>query len=331
MGMSYFTTVLYTRVIYFYRNAQKPAYLYMPPLWAVAWLFVVCAVTAVTLFILIVLLVTSVHSLCLNTTMIETWEVDRHKALVRRAKKNGGFVSAPGGDQLKISWQEFPYDIGVWGNICQGMGTSNPLLWFVPWADVPDNDTVWEFETNGFEEPGETWPPPDPEKIPQPKWQRRRESGAGFVLGEEMKNGDDNVVQAFKRRQEADYKKKGLRGKVSASGSGELSSYDWLEMDDSTDEEDDEFEQKGSGVKVKQGAEDEYDGATDSRHGWRNSEGESLADYGVDEDTEPELLCDDEDDLPLAELIRRRKGAHVQLGKQDLIQQSQELCAASGH
>lgn len=326
--MSYFTTVLYTRVIYFYNNSQKLADHNMPPLWAVVWLFVVCAITAVTLFILTVLLVTSVHSLCLNTTMIETWEIQRHTALVRRAKKNGGFVSAPGGSQLRITRQEFPYDIGIWANICQGMGTSNPLLWFVPWAGGPDNDSVWEFETNGFEERGETWPPPDPEKIPQPKWRRRRESGAGFVLGEEMKNGDDNVVQAFKRRQEADYKKKGLRGEVMASGSGAPGSYDWLEMDESTDEEDDGSERDGEGVMVEQGDGDEYDGATDSRHGWRNSEGERLADYGVDEDTEPELI-DDEDDVPLAELIRRRKGAHVQLDKQDLNGHFQKPFAAS--
>ena len=39
--------------------------------------------------------------------------------------------------------------------------------------------------------------------------------------------------------------------------------------------------------------------------GWRNKEGERLADFGVDE------IADfyDEDDLPLAELMRRRKAA----------------------
>ena len=35
---------------------------------------------------------------------------------------------------------------------------------------------------------------------------------------------------------------------------------------------------------------------------------ERLADYGVDDDTE---LMYDEDDVPLAELIRRRKGVKV--------------------
>lgn len=36
---------------------------------------------------------------------------------------------------------------------------------------------------------------------------------------------------------------------------------------------------------------------------WRNKEGERLADFGVDEDAE----FYDEDDLPLAELMRRRQ------------------------
>ena len=36
---------------------------------------------------------------------------------------------------------------------------------------------------------------------------------------------------------------------------------------------------------------------------WRNSEGERLKDFGVDEDAE----FYDEDDIPLAELLRRRR------------------------
>ncbi len=44
---------------------------------------------------------------------------------------------------------------------------------------------------------------------------------------------------------------------------------------------------------------------------WRNSEGERLADFGVDEDAE----FYDEDDVPLAVLLRRRKkGASTSTG-----------------
>lgn len=47
----------------------------------------------------------------------------------------------------------------------------------------------------------------------------------------------------------------------------------------------------------------ESDGLGSGEEGWRDSEGDRLNDFGVDEDTE---LCD-EDDIPLAELLRRRR------------------------
>lgn len=48
------------------------------------------------------------------------------------------------------------------------------------------------------------------------------------------------------------------------------------------------------------------DGALSSEgeEGWRNSEGDRLQDFGVDEDVE----FYDEDNVPLAELLRRRQG-----------------------
>jgi palmitoyltransferase len=42
----------------------------------------------------------------------------------------------------------------------------------------------------------------------------------------------------------------------------------------------------------------------DGEEAWRNSEGERLADFGVDEEVE----FYDEEDLPLAELMRRKQG-----------------------
>lgn len=310
-AMSYFAIVLYQRVLYFWTNSNASWQgVDEAPLWSIIWLFVVCVITAITLFILTVLLVTSVHSLVLNTTMIEQWEIQRHSALVRRAKKNGGYVATPGGGELRIEQQEFPYDVGIWNNIVQGLGSSNPLLWFLPWAGGPPNDNVWDFETNGFEEPGEHWPPPDPEKIPQPKWQRRRDSleGGGFALGISAQYGDDRVITDFKRRQEADYARKNLRSAVASSpGNANLEgSYEWLEMDESTDEDSDIEHEK---IKKELEA---YDGATESRCGWRNEEGERLADYGVDEDVEEMDVGDKgEEDLPLSELIRRRRAGQV--------------------
>lgn len=321
--MLYFAAVLYQRVVYFWNNSNKSWQgVDEAPLWSIIWLFVVCVITAITLFILTVLLVTSVQSLLLNTTMIEQWEIQRHSALVRRAKKNGGYVSTPGGGELRIAAQEFPYDVGIWTNIVQGMGSSNPLVWLLPWGGGPSNDEVWSFETNGFEEEGDIWPPPDPEKIPQPKWVRRRDSleDGGFALGKSAQYGDDRVVTDFKRRQEADYAKKGLRSAAAAAPSNANleGSYEWLELAESDESTDDGSDLDHEKIKVE--LKEEYDGTTESRYGWRNEEGERLADYGVDEDAEgmdAEVLDEDEekdeeeDDLPLSELIRRRRGGQV--------------------
>ena len=52
----------------------------------------------------------------------------------------------------------------------------------------------------------------------------------------------------------------------------------------------------------------ESDGASSAgEEAWRSSGGDRLRDFGVDEDAE----FYDEDNIPLAELIRRRKGNQV--------------------
>ena len=77
------------------------------------------------LFVLFVLLVTSIHSLTINMTMIERWEVERHEALIQRSKRLGGYVDASDGRRVRVKRQEFPYDIGIFKNLVQGMGTIN--------------------------------------------------------------------------------------------------------------------------------------------------------------------------------------------------------------
>ena len=49
--------------------------------------------------------------------------------------------------------------------------------------------------------------------------------------------------------------------------------------------------------------ESEYEEGMDGEEGWTNSDGDRLRDFGVDEDAE--VLA--EDDIPLGELLRRRK------------------------
>jgi hypothetical protein len=57
--------------------------------------------------------------------MIEGWEIERHETLLRRARHSGGFLDGPDGMKVRIKRQEFPYDIGIWNNLKQGMGTGN--------------------------------------------------------------------------------------------------------------------------------------------------------------------------------------------------------------
>lgn len=51
--------------------------------------------------------------------------MERHESLLRRARARGGYVYGPGGIKVKIVRHEFPYDIGIFSNIAQGMGSRN--------------------------------------------------------------------------------------------------------------------------------------------------------------------------------------------------------------
>lgn len=87
-------------------------------------LFTLIVVNSLTVFALFILLVRSLWSLGANTTTIESWEIERHKTLLRRARHFGGYLEAPGGAKIRMKKQEFPYDIGIWENIKAGMGGS---------------------------------------------------------------------------------------------------------------------------------------------------------------------------------------------------------------
>lgn len=87
-------------------------------------LFLLNVANFMTFFALFVLFVRSVWNLAINQTTIETWEVERHETLLRRARHFGGFLEAPGGTRVRMVRQEFPYDIGLFKNIAQGMGSN---------------------------------------------------------------------------------------------------------------------------------------------------------------------------------------------------------------
>jgi len=66
-----------------------------------------------------------VWCLAINNTSIEGWEIERHETLLQRARYLGGYLDGPDGTKVRIVRQEFPYDIGIWRNFKQGMGTGN--------------------------------------------------------------------------------------------------------------------------------------------------------------------------------------------------------------
>lgn len=210
----------------------------------------------------------------MNTTIIESWEIERHEALVERSRKNGGYVYANGGLKVRVERQEFPYDIGIWKNLCQAFGTSNVLLWLLPFGGGPGVETAARFEENGFEDESKTWPPPDPDKMPRaPRNDEPKEERKYGTLEEEK--------EAFRKRQQQDYKR-------------------WVRKE-LLDEDEDKEEESGSD-------EYEYEEGIDGELGWTNSDGDRLRDYGVDEDAEVEVVEEEEeDDIPLGELLKRRK------------------------
>lgn len=166
---------------------------------------------------------------------------------------------------MRVERQEFPYDVGIWNNLCQGMGSSNPLVWFFPLGGAPDIRSTGRYEINGFEDASKVWPPPDPEKMPRAS--RPQDVAEPMIYG-----SPEEEKEAFRRRQQKDYERYGGGGA------------------NANDEDDDEYES-------------EYEEGIDGEEGWTNSEGERLRDFGVDEDTE--IVTDD--DIPLGELLRRRK------------------------
>lgn len=117
-------------------------------------LFLLLVTNSLVLFALAILLARVIWSLALNTTTIEGWEIERHHALLRRSRVLGGFLDGPNGTKVRIERQEFPWDIGIWANICQGMGTRNFLGWLWPFSRSPAVKTGLSFPDNGIEGKG---------------------------------------------------------------------------------------------------------------------------------------------------------------------------------
>jgi palmitoyltransferase len=292
IGLGTLQKFLFTRLHTLWQNRDLPSYLGPSPL-QLAHLFTTLIANSITLFALSILLIRNIWCLTVNTTTIEGWEIERHRTLLRRARHFGGYLAAPDGSAVRIKKQEFPYDVGFFANIAQGMGSANPLQWVNPLASTPKVASGLVFPTNGFEDEGMSWPPPDPDRAyKRPEKSRNLDA---FTYQNSDLSAEDTLA-AFKARQAEDVvrrRKPFVERLEETVRSGEEEGYEY--GDEASDAEED-------GEKEKYGG-----GEGEGEEGWRNSEGERLKDFGVDEDVE--FYDEHEDEIPLAELIARRRAA----------------------
>ncbi|KAI4716203.1 zf-DHHC-domain-containing protein [Aureobasidium sp. EXF-10727] len=303
-GMSHLGCILWSRMYHLWTQRDLPSYLGPSPT-LLFGLFLITALNSVVVFALFILLARTLWCLGANTTTIEGWEIERHETLLRRARYLGGVLEGPNGAKVRITRQEYPWDIGIFSNIAQGMGSWNPLAWFWPFSFTPSVESGLEFEDNGLEAPGTTWPPPDPDRM-----FRMASTERAFDPANAFTHSMD--PEEVYKRQQADRMRpppttdtSELRRRqpfhVRHDKNNSHRHYD-EDYAYGTDHESDseEQEQEVYEWQPKPG---------EGEEGWRNSEGERLDDFGVDEDVE----FYDEDDVPLGELLKRKNLANNDL------------------
>lgn len=126
-AMSYLAYFLYIRVAHLWTHRNMPS-VHGPSIFQLTHLFSLCLINFISLFALSILLMSSLWSVGANVYTIEGWEIERHEVLLRRARRNGGYLRGTDGSKIRLVRHEFPYDIGIFANICQGMGSSNVSL-----------------------------------------------------------------------------------------------------------------------------------------------------------------------------------------------------------
>ncbi|EMT64440.1 Palmitoyltransferase PFA4 [Fusarium odoratissimum] len=263
-----------------WEHRKLPAYL-GPSLSGLIGLSLIAIVNFFTTVALGIMLINTIRSWIFNQTMIEGWEQERHEALMDKGPKDWWDITGPDGEKVRFERLEFPYDIGFFDNMAQAMGTRNILMWFFPLGGNPaiakdGTGSGWEWEENGFNRVEGLWPPPDPDKI------RRAARGwpaANRDYAEELRQANmsssEFKAEFLQRKADDEKRKRHLMAELE-----EVDDYDMYD-------------------------DEEYDREFDQGLGWVNSDGDRLRDYGVDEE-ESEAEAADED-VPLAELIRRRK------------------------
>jgi palmitoyltransferase len=308
LSLWYLGYLLFQRFAALWASRKLPAYLgpNLSELVHLTLLGLFCAATSLALGIM---LGTSVKGWAGNRTMIEGWEMERWEAVVERFGSSGdaSFWNDADDENGINGWEdvEFPYDIGFFANMAQAMGSTNPLMWFFPFVGGPTiakdgKGTGWGWPENGFNPREGMWPPPDPDKV------RRARAGGGWPGADAQLRAEENVISnedtmsrhdakvAFLQRQADDMKRRQAQRRHRAA--------DDLINDELYDVENEQYDEDG-------GYDEMLDEGMDGKPGWTNSDGDRLRDYGVDEDVEAAELVpvDRDDDVPLAELVRRRK------------------------
>lgn len=275
-------SLLWQRFYALWEARHLPAYLgpSLQALMAMALTSLTCLVTALALGIM---LVTTVRAWVFNCTMIEGWELERHEAIVARDGRDWWQ-----GQEAPFERVEFPYDIGFFANMSQAMGTSNPFLWLSPFAGNPRVDAAgrgmgWSWEENGFNRKLGMWPPPDPEKMRRAVrlWPASQGTDPPRLPHEELSPAEQK--RALKQRQYEDEPRR--RSLLS-----ELEEVDDCNFVDEANDSDEESHR-----------------GPEERSRWINFDSERLQDYGVEEAEGGEAEDLHDQDVPLGELLRRRR------------------------
>ncbi|KOS23410.1 Palmitoyltransferase PFA4 [Escovopsis weberi] len=297
--------LLWLRFYAIYEARDLPSYL-GPSLPALASLSLVALVWALTTLALGIILTTTLQAWACNRTTIEGWEMERHEAVLGRGGRDWWDITGPDGEKMRFERVEFPYDVGFFANMAQAMGTPNFLLWLWPLAGHPSISkdgvsTGWAWQENGFNRKEGMWPPPDPDRYRQAAGAERPFARRNFEMELQAMDvlGPEELKAAFRERQEQDLRRRKLMLIE------ELEEVDDYTTDDDDDEYDYNYEYDEDDSKKKR----RKKRPRGAPGGWTNTDGETLRDYGVDEDTE-----DGDENVPIAELMRRRKTAAVRGG-----------------
>ena len=135
-------------------------------------------------------------------------------------------------------------------------------------------------------DPSLPWPPPDPDRIPRVRRQFKPEEA--FIHGDADSSGHFDK-DAFRRRQQEDYKRWDPDSSVLRRRPFHA-----------------RFDTSNENAIIESDSSDLSNDEDSGEEGWRNAEGERLRDFGVEEETEFYDAAFGDDDVPLAELMRKR-------------------------